>query len=173
MRTIFIFLVVLLVRCDSSVQDLEFIGKYWIPKIIDWKSPKPGIPEIDKRKTEGFRVMYFVSNDLFYFLSSEQELLENDSIAYGVEPGFKVYKGNYLIKNNRMFVEYSQIYGSFFIDDKVVKDTITIIGGESPSLLINHKSFIKTDSYTKYSKQKIAGQIKIAENKKKKDEKEN
>ncbi len=163
MRIIFIFLVILFVKCDSSAQNIKFVGTYWIPEIIDWKSPKSGIPDIDKRKTEGFNVMYFTSKDSFYFLSSEQELLENDSIAYGVEPGFKVYKGNYLIKNNRMFVEYSQIYGSFFIDDKVIKDTIAIIGEKSKTLLINDKSLTKTDSYVECSKRKIAGQIKIAE----------
>ena len=165
MRIILIFIVVLLIKCDSSAQNIEFVGKYWIPEVIDWKSPKSGIPEIDKRKMEGFRTMYFASDKLFYFVSSEQELLENDSIAYGIEPGFKVYKGSYLIKDNKMFVEYSQIYGTFLADDKIVKDTIVISNDKSPILLINSRGFINTSSYTSYSRRKIMGQIKMAEDK--------
>ncbi len=163
MRITLIFITMLLIRCYSSAQNIEFAGKYWIPEVIDWKSPTSGIPEIDKRKTEGFKTIYFATDSLFYFVSSEQELLDNDSIAYGIEPGFKVYRGNYLIKNNKMFIEYCQIYGTFFIDTKTVKDTIVIGNGEPPTLLIESKRYINTKKYSIYSRQKISGQVKMAE----------
>lgn len=163
MRITLILITMLLIRCDSSAQNIEFTGKYWIPEVIDWKSPMSGIPEIDKRKTEGFKTMYFATDSLFYFVSSEQELLDNDSIAYGIEPGFKVYRGNYLIKDNNMFIEFCQIYGTFFVDTKTIKDTIVIGNGEPPTLLIESKRYINTKKYASYSRQKISGQIKMAE----------
>ena len=136
MKITFILITILLIKCDSSAQNIEFTGKYWIPEVIDWKSPTSGIPEIDKRKTEGFRTIYFATDSLFYFVSSEQELLDNDSIAYGVEPGFKVYRGNYQIKGNKMFVEYCQISGTFFVETKIVskksyvRENLTIINNQ-------------------------------------------
>lgn len=165
MRIFLICIVILIMGCESSVQKVDFTGKYWIPKIIDWKSPKSGIPEIDRRKIEGFKTIYFASDSLFYFVSSEQELLDNDSLVYCVEPGYKIYKGNYLIKGNEMFIEYCQIYGTFFVDNKIVKDTIIICNDKLPTLLIENRSYINTSKYTSCSKYKINGQIKMIEDK--------
>jgi hypothetical protein len=157
---LFIFLLLTITSCKSQTIDLS--GQFWIPKNIAWSDLNPN-SETDLRMAS-FKTLYVKDNSLFYFLSSYQgKDINVDSIAYGIEPGFKVYKGNYLIKGNEMFIEYCQIYGTFFVDTKIVKDTIVIDNGESPTLLIESRSYINTRKYTSYSRRKIGGQIKMAE----------
>jgi hypothetical protein len=66
-------------------------GYFYLPDKIDWAHPNSGIEEIDIRELSSFPVIYFKTDSIFYIISSTNELTQ-DSIAFGVETGFKIDK---------------------------------------------------------------------------------
>ena len=162
MRATFIFLI-LLFECNLFAQDVELIGNYWIPEVIDWKNNNSSSKDV-KSQFANFETIYFKNDTVFYILSSYQCIdLTSDSLAYGIEPGYNVFKGSYKVDKERLYIEYIQIHGSFFLDEVLRKDTIFL---KSKTFIFNEEKYKKTSYYTKYSKGLINSHILISEEKK-------
>lgn len=154
-----IIILLFLIVASCSAQESSLNEQYWIPNSINWKENHAS--EDSQIKKADFKTIYFKNDSVFYILSSFQSVdLSSDTLAYGVEPGYNVYKGLYHVYKSKLYIEYKQIHGSFFFDKELKRDTMLL---EKNLLIFNGVKFKLTDYYSQYSKNVINSHILISE----------
>lgn len=134
-----------------------FETEFYTEENIIWMHPQSGIEEIDERNLSDFPIYYFINDNVFYRISSTNELI-SDSIAYGVELGYSFYKCTVLrVEENKIIFEKRLVYRSIEFDNKHIKkieiDTLIKINNEA--FFIEKNKFHKQKFLTSKSKDKI------------------
>ena len=155
----FLFIILTATSCSHKLPIFE--GQYWIPKVIQWENTE----SLDGHKIgqAAFSTLYFTTDNEFYMLSSYQNIdFDTDSIGYGVEPGFNLFRGAYKVTSDSIYLEYKQLYGSIITSNEAHRERSRIQKNPNNQLTIAIDSveYIQTTRYSEYSKSVINGQIK-------------
>ena|ERR1044071_7240379 len=164
MKPASLIFVILLTTCSCTQSKTWLTGQYWIPKDINWRSIE-SLPESRLGQAD-FRIIYFKNDSVLYILSSYNNIdFNTDSIAYCVEPGYNVYQGIYNIGSKSIYMEYSQVYGTFIVDPNLHRDTVSLnLDSDSTILFIENISYVQTTRLDSYSRTLIATHISISQN---------
>lgn len=153
-----ITIIVLLAMISCKSPD-TLKGYFFLPDNINWESPNSGIEEIDIRKLASFPVIYFKTDSIFYVVSSTNELI-NDSIAFGVETGFKIDKCVLIEKhNNELIFEKETVYSVVKMDKNVKKIKERVESLNNNSFVYEGVQFLLDKELSDKSKNKIKGII--------------
>ena len=134
-----------------------FDTDFYTEENIIWAHPKSGVKEIDERNLSDFPIYYFINDNIFYRISSTNELI-GDSITYGVEVGYKLEKCTVIkIEDNNIIFEKRLVYSVMQQENKhftnIEIDTLFKINNES--FFIENMKFKKQTLLTNQSKENI------------------
>lgn len=137
--------------CKAQLNTSDLIKYPWIPLKLKWDSKN--------YYQSSFETIYFYSDSEFIKIASTQSLAKKDSINFRAEPGFILYKGNFLISKNKteISLKYRRVYRTFEVSgeklpsDYILEKIMLLPRGKNKLLNIKGKQYTKTYKFKKES----------------------